>query len=305
MNDLRLMPALSRRSWLLTTAAAATTCLGGKAFAIDPFPRKSPGTLKLSLAAYSFRNELTGKGDTPPAMTLFDLVDFCREHHVPGVELTSYYFPKGFDDHYLMQLKQHCHVQGISISGGAIRNDFCVGDDRRQSEIDQVAEWIRTYAKLGAPAIRIFAGNVAKGSTPEEAIARCAAACQEACKVAEEYGVFLALENHGGITAKPEDLVDIVSRVDSPWFGINFDSGNFRNFEDTYAELAKIAPYAVNAQVKVEIVQNDKKVLADLPSIINVLKQANYGGWVALEYEAAEPALEAIPGWLEKLRPLL
>ena len=297
----------SRRSFLTTSAAAAAAglFLPNPLMAIEPFARKEPGPMKLSLAAYSFRKELTAQKDKPAEMTLFDLVDYCRAQDVPGVELTSYYFPTDFDADYLLKLKQHCHTAGISISGGAIRNDFCVESSKLQAQLDEVEKWIKAYAILGAPAIRIFAGNVQKGSSPEEAIQRCAAACNTACEIAAQYGVFLALENHGGITAVPEDMLQIVKQVESPWFGVNFDSGNFKNFDNTYAELAKIAPYAVNSQVKVEIWQGGNKVPADLSKIVNVLNEANYGGWVALEYEAADPPKEEIPVWLAQLKTLL
>jgi hydroxypyruvate isomerase len=42
-----------------------------------------------------------------------------------------------------------------------------------------------------------------------------------------------------------------------------------------------------------------------LQKVISILRQANYSGWVALEYEEKEPPLEAIPRWIEKLKPLM
>jgi len=39
--------------------------------------------------------------------------------------------------------------------------------------------------------------------------------------------------------------------------------------------------------------------------VIGILKDAGYSGWVALEYEAEEEPLEAIPRWLDQLRPLI
>ena len=83
--------------------------------------------------------------------------------------------------------------------------------------------------------------------------------------------------------------------------GINFDSGNFKVAGDPYAELEKIAPYAVNAQLKVEVVIDGKKQHSDIPRVVSILKNAGYSGWIALEYEAAEDPLEAIPGWLKQL----
>lgn len=302
-----------RRSFLLrSTAIAGSLSLASSlglthrsAFAIDPFPREQPGPLKLSLAAYSFREALTKKADQVGYMSLIDLVNYCREYEIPGVELTSYYFPENFDDAYLMQLRRHCHVQGVSISGGAIRNDFCVAPSDVEAQLSHVRKWIDAYALLGAPVIRIFAGAPPKGVSREEAIERCIAACQKACQYAAEKGVFLALENHHGITDTAESMLKVVRQVDSEWFGVNFDSGNFKVTSDPYAELDMIAPYAINAQVKIEIWQDNKKVPADLPRIIDILKKANYGGWVVLEYEGSEAPKEAIPHHLDQLSQLL
>ena len=46
-------------------------------------------------------------------------------------------------------------------------------------------------------------------------------------------------------------MLPIVKAVDSPWFGVNLDSGNVDR-PDVYPELAKIVPYALNVQLKVD-----------------------------------------------------
>ena len=86
---------------------------------------------------------------------------------------------------------------------------------------------------------------------------------------------------------------------------MNFDSGNFRSTEDPYAELAQIAPYAINAQIKVEMFPGGRREMADLGRILRILKDSNYSGWVALEYEAQEPAIEAVPGWVQEIKKSL
>ena len=106
--------------------------------------------------------------------------------------------------------------------------------------------------------------------------------------------------------ATPEQLLAIVKRVAaSPNFGVNFDSGNFRTV-DPYAALEMITPYAMNAQVKVTVSPNGgKKVEADFARIIGMLKQANYRGYVVLEYEEEEEPRTAIPHLIKKLRELI
>ena len=299
--------SLSRRSFLAATAAAAVS---SRASAIEPFDRPQPGPLKLSLAGYSFRKELSPpKGGGEPEMDYFRLVDFCREQRLPGIELTSYYFPdyapdRGADPDYLRSLALHCQRAGVSISGGAIRNDFCVPADRRDAEIDAVKAWVDAYATLGAPVIRVFAGKIPKGATAEQAIANCIEATQIACDYAATKGVMLALENHGGITAEADDLLAIVRGVQSPAFGVNFDSGNFRT-ADPYGDLAKIAPYAVNAQIKVKIGPRDAPEETDFARVVGILKDAGYGGWVALEYEEGGDTKARVVEYLDTLRPLL
>ena len=69
--------------------------------------------------------------------------------------------------------------------------------------------------------------------------------------------------------------------------------------------MEKIAPYAVNAQIKVAMKSPDgKKYDADLPRVINILKQAGYRGYVALEFEEAHP-FEEIPKVMNVLRELV
>jgi hydroxypyruvate isomerase len=91
--------------------------------------------------------------------------------------------------------------------------------------------------------------------------------------------------------------------VKSPWLGINLDTGNFQT-DDPYADLASCAPYAVNVQLKVEIKRRHaaKSELSDIPRLARILREANYQGYVALEYEAAEDPAQAVPGWLDKMK---
>lgn len=283
----------------LGVAAVATQ--SGSLRAIEPFKREQPSTLRVSLAAYSFRNMLTGKASEK--MDLFGFVDWCHEHGIAGAELTSYYFPEEVTHEYLWKLKRHCHMRGVTISGGAIRNDYCSSNDASiQRDLEHTKKWIEYYAFLGAPVIRIFAGEQPKGWTKEQTFERCAQTCQIACEYAATRGILLGLENHGGITALSEDLLSIVKKVDSTAFGINFDSGNFKSTSDPYAELALIAPYAVNAQIKVDMFPSGKREETDFAKVVKILRESGYSGWLALEYEGDEEVKPAVVKWLDKLQ---
>lgn len=297
---------MNRRNFLQIASGITASLCGIHALAIDPFQRPKPGKLRLSLAAYSMRKYLQATKDKKSEMDLHGFVDFCHELGLEGAELTSYYFPEKVTDDYIFSLKNHCHLRGITVSGGAIRNDYCQSaGPKLDADLEHTRTWIDHYAKLGAPAIRIFAGNLPKDADRDATLSHCARTCEVACQYAASKGIMLALENHGGVTAKAEGLLQIVKQVNSSHFGVNFDSGNFRSTSDPYSELAAIAPYAVNAQIKVEMFPAGKREETDLARVLSILKDAGYSGWVALEYEAAEEPKEAIPRYIEKLQKLL
>ena len=87
---------------------------------------------------------------------------------------------------------------------------------------------------------------------------------------------------------------------------VGLDTGNFHT-NDPYADLARCAPYAVNVQVKSEIQPRaaKKKEAADLTLLVKMLRDSNYQGFVALEYEAAENPWQAVPPLLKQLKGLM
>jgi sugar phosphate isomerase/epimerase len=296
---------VSRRHFLETALAGGLMAAGlaSTARAASPIRRNGKPYMKLSLAAYSFRQQLTGE---KPLMTLDDFVRLCADLNLDGVELTSYYFPKEFGDDYLIHLKQLTFRLGLDISGTAIRNDFCLPPGpQRDESLAHTKKWIDHAALMGAPVIRIFAGNAAAGDSVATAIEFCIAGINECLEYATRQGVYLALENHHGVTSTPEQMLKIIAGVhDSPWFGVNLDAGNFRT-PDPYGDLAKIAPYAINAQIKTDIYPAGKKEETDLPRVVNILSDAGYRGYLVLEYEGEEDARTAVPRHVETLRRIV
>lgn len=254
---------------------------------------------KLSLAAYGYRDLLNVK---QPQLSLFEFVDECVAFGCQGTELTSYYFPEDVADEFLRKLKRHCFLQGIEVSGTAIGNDFGfpAGPDRDQ-QLALTRRWIERAEILGAPVIRIFAGHQKPGVDATESDRLLISGMEEACAYAGEHGVTLALENHGGPTATADGLLKFVEAVKSPWFGVNLDTGNFHS-DDVYGDLARVAPYAVNVQVKVSITEKGVKQPADFKRLAKILQAAEYKGYVVLEYEEAEDPRLACPRYLQELR---
>ena len=294
--------SISRRTFVQSAAAlSAAAILPTAARAIEPIARNGTPKFKFSLAAYSYRALLQGENAT---LTLPDFISDCAKFGLEGTELTSYYFPKSVTHDYLRSLRKQCFRLGLDVSGTAVGNDFGhAPGEERSKQIASVKQWIDFAEILGAPVIRIFAGSVKKDQTPAQAHSLMVSAIEECCQYAGEHGVHLALENHGGPTATADGLLAFVRDVQSPWFGVNLDSGNFHTTDDPYAELARIAPYALNVQIKAVMSGPDKKkVPADYARLAKIIREAHYRGYIVLEYEEKGNAREECPKHLDQLR---
>ena len=291
----------TRRGFLRSGLALGTGLALGPASAIEPIRRTGKAKLKLSLAAYSFDRHLSLKGKKPPTMALEDFIDLGSKLGLKALELTAYYFPKTTPE-YLKSIRERCDKFEIAVSGTAVGNDFCNPDKKHQAEqLDMVKRWVDHSAVLGARTIRIFAGTLRKGDTEDEARKRAIDLIHKACDHAAKSKIFLALENHGGITATADQFLSIVKAVKHDWFGVNLDTGNFHT-PDPYADLAKAAPYAVVVQLKTEVFPKNKREVADLKRLTGILRKATFQGYVALEYEAAEDPRTAVPKVLAELK---
>lgn len=294
---------MNRRAFLSATASAAVATTFAPAPALaGPISRAGKSQLRVGLAAYSMRQYLQAKPGAKGAMDLLGFVDWAATLGVDAVELTSYFFPQTFDRAYLNELKRRCHVNGLDISGGAIRNNFTLPDEdpELQKWLAHTDTWLGHYAVLGAPVVRVFSGVPPKGMTEEQGIANGIKNLKKALVFAEKHGVILGLENHDYLT-KIDRMLPALKQIESPWFGVNLDSGNV-DTTDVFPELQKIVPYAVNVQLKVETGPSKQKVQIDVPRFVKMLKDANYRGYVVLEYESEPDPYEAIPRHLDTLR---
>lgn len=275
----------------------------------EPYARLGGPRLRLGLAAYSFRNffkTMRGKPNTKtPAdkqIEMTDFIAFCAKHDCGGAELTSYFFDADVSDTYLAECRKLAHTTGIEISGTAVGNNFShpKGAPERAEQMAYVKDWIDKSAILGAPHIRVFAGQHPKGVSEEDAERNASEALEEAAEYAGKKGIFLGIENHDSIGTS-DRLLRIVKAVKSPWVGVNLDTGNFKS-ADPYADMAGTAAYAVNVQVKVALKVGDKKEDADLERIGKILKDSGYQGYVVLEYEEEGDPYAAIPPVLDRMR---
>ena len=168
-----------------------------------------------------------------------------------------------------------------------------------------VKAWVEHTSRLGGKTIRIFAGNVAKGDSEEKARERAVATIQEACDYAAKYGIYLALENHGGITGTADQLLAIVKAVKHDCLRRQPGHGQLPHRRPVRGPGAGRAVRG-RCQIKTEVQPTGKGVQdADLSRLLDILRKANYRGYVALEYEAKEDAKVAVPRHLATLKRLI
>ena len=113
------------------------------------------------------------------------------------------------------------------------------------------------------------------------------------------------MEDDGGITDFAKETIEIVTRADSPWAGMNLDIGNFRP-PKVYDQVEMSIPYAVSTHVKTTVALDDGSGRApyDWDRIFTMFARHGFRGYMGLEYEApADPAV-AIPGYLRRLKEL-
>ena len=304
---------MKRREFLataITSSALLSTAGALPAQAREPIVRTGAPRFQIGLAAYSLRKYfafMKGKAQKPasdgPAIDMLDFLEYCKKNNFDAAELTSYFFRPAANTEYFLELKREAFLRGVTISGTAIGNDFTVGKGPKlDKQIADAIRWIDHAASLGAPHIRFFAGTKRQLDGHPNRLAEACDAVNHCAKHAAKRGVFLGVENHGNLSA--DQMLEIMNRVDSPWVGINLDTGNFVS-EDPYADLERCAPYAVNVQVKVSMRSpNGKEYPADIKRIGKILKSAGYQGFVILEYENEAP-YENIPKAADQLRAAL
>ncbi|RLF17289.1 MAG: sugar phosphate isomerase/epimerase [Thermoprotei archaeon] len=255
--------------------------------------------MKLCCTSYSYREPL--KSGT---MKVEDFITVAYEIGLDGVELVSYFFPT-FERTYLSKIKRLALNHGMDIVVFGVSTNFCHPDpQKRKEEIKRVRKWLEIAEFLGAPALRIFAGHVPEGYSEEDAFQWVVTSLKEAVKYAENMGIVLAMENHGGITSTADNVIRIIEEVGSEWLRALLDTGNYR--ENVYENIAKTAPYAIHVHAKFyEVTEDGREKNLDYNRIVSILRDAGFKGYLSIEYEGKEDPKVAVPRIAKFLRELL
>lgn len=293
-----------RRPFLKQIGALPVLATGiGKRVQAHPreaWRRTGSPSLKISLNAYSF-NRLLRSGE----VDLEDLLEFCARHDFLALDPTGYYFPGYPDvpsDEYLYRFKKKAFLLGLDISGTGVRNDFTQPDPAaRDADLHLIRKWVECAARMGSPNLRVFPGREVEPERRAEVTERVVDGLRRAAEYGSRFGVMIALQNHAEFLKTADEVLEILERVDSEWLGINLDIGSFRS-EDPYADIARVAPYAITWQIKEELTLQGKRVKTDLVRVARIIRESGYRGYIPIETLGPEDPRVSVPRFLEQVR---
>ena len=220
-------------------------------------------------------------------MTFFDMMEFAADIGLNSVDLTGYYFssyPEVPKDTELFSLKRKALELGLNISWTGVRNNF-VNPDAAGRSVDKelIRKWLTVSSSLGASIMRVFTGNQTyEGYTKDQVKEWLVEEFKICASYGAETGVIAGLQNHNEFLFQSEEVIDILNRVNSEWFGLILDIGSL-HAEDPYDEIEKLAPFANYWFVKEHVFPNGNRTPVDMEKIAKIIKNQGYRGYVSFE----------------------
>jgi len=235
----------------------------------------------------------------PPAkkMTMEDFLKRAKELDVDGVSLESCFFPST-DPAWFKDLK-------ALLDGYKFDRVFAWGHPdglergKNMAAYGEMVSMIPHAKAIGADVMRVVGSSLMFRHEPHgpqiEALTNL---FKKAVKVAEEYDIKLAVENHIDFTS--DEILQLIHAVGSDHFGLNFDTGNFlRLLDDPIAGMEKLAPYVLATHVKDLMPDKNArptdwhffagvpvgKGLIDNEALARLLHKAKFKGFLAVEID--------------------
>ena len=235
----------------------------------------------------------------PPAknMTMQDFLKRAHELKVDGVSLESCFFPS-YDAGWFKDLKAQLDDYNFDRVYAWGHPD---GLERGQNwtAYDEMVTSIPWAKAIGADVMRVVGSSLLFRHEPHgPQIDALAKMFKKAVVVAKDHGIKMAVENHIDFTA--DEILQLLENVDSDYFGLNFDTGNFlRLLDNPVKGMEKLAPFVLATHVK--DLMPDKNFsptdwhffagvpvgqgLIDNEAIAKFLAKANFKGFLAVEID--------------------
>lgn len=266
------------------------------------------GKMKVGIDSYCFHRyfgEVYPHQTAPEKeMTMEDFLDYANYLGVDGVSLESCFFPS-FEESWFKDLKAQLDEYGFDrVYAWGHPDGLEAGGNR--DEFESMIAQIPNAKLIGADVMRVVASSLVFRFEPHgPQIDILVDWFKEAVKVAEEYDVKLAVENHIDYTA--DECLEILERVDSPYLGLNLDTGNFlRLLDDPVEGARKLADrtYATHIKDLKPVAGVDAREwyffsatpvgdgLVNNQKIAQYLYDAGYEGFLAVETDSLHPDYE-------------
>ena len=168
------------------------------------------------------------------SMTVRDWVELASTLDIEGLEFYSGFLELR-DPAFWPVARRIAEDKGLTIPMFCCSPDFTHPDPAyRREQVGFEKRWIDTAAALGGAFCRVLSGQRRPEVSREEGV-RYAAECIEACLPhAASQGVTLVIENHykdnywqyPEFAQKADVFCELVDRVRTPGFGVNYDPSN-------------------------------------------------------------------------------
>lgn len=261
---------------------------------------------KYSLAQWSFNRDLFA-GD----MTTVDFIQAAGEMNFEGVEYVSQFFQDKVEDMaFLDSLNAAAAAAGVRNLMIMVDNAGQLGSSdssKQEAAILEHQKWVRAAKHLGCPAMRV---NAHGDGTDSEILEQCVAGIGRLADYANEQGVTILVENHGGISNNGAWLVELLEKLSDRQVKALADFDNWCTARangqiwgaecteryDRYQGMTEIMPYAHSLSVKTfEFDEEGNETVMDYPRLFEIIQASGYEGYLGVEYEGHDlPSREGI-----------
>jgi len=255
-----------------------------------------------SYCYHRFFGEVYPQQKKPPqGMTVEGFIKRAVELGVDGVSLESCFLPR-FEAGYLSELKGLLDEHGLDRVYAWGHPDGLEGG-KNEKACEEMIQHIDYAEAIGAEVMRVVGSSLMfrfEDHGPQ--IEKLSEMFTKAVKVASGKGIKLADENH--IDFDSNEMLTLIKNVNSPFFGINFDTGNFlRVLDDPIQGMEKLAKHTYATHVKDLKPQKGVPVnewfffsstpigdgLVDNQKLAQILKDNDYQGFLAVEIDFLHP----------------
>ncbi len=174
----------------------------------------------------------------------------------------------------------------------------------RRKAIENHRRWFDVAAELGCRAVRVNTGGGSpltwrsplQSTEVEDVLKRCAESFAALGEYAAPSDIRVLVENHGGLSANTDAVVELVRRVGVERIGTLPDFGNFTPTADPYSAVERMLPYAGGVSAKsFDFSSDGEETTIDYRRMLRLVVAARYDGPIGIEYEGTElPEAEGI-----------